>query len=224
MSDVRPVARCEDVSKSYKTHTEIVEALVECNTTILPGSIAVATGPSGSGKSTLLRIVAALDEPSSGSVWLLDRDVGGLSPRKRQKVRRDTVSYVFPRPSDNFVPFLSVGDHLRVCGVHERAAQREILERLDLASRIDHVPAALSGGEQQRAAFAQAVAARRPIVVADEPTAELDHASAARVLDAIKLLADVGAAVLIASHDEDVLEIADSVTRLRDGHVVDVHE
>jgi putative ABC transport system ATP-binding protein len=222
MNDARPVARCEDLSKTYRTHTEFVEALVGCNTTLFPGQITVATGPSGSGKSTLLRIVAALDEPTSGDVWLLDRNVAGLSPRKRQKLRRDAVSYVFQRPGENFVPFLSVGDHLRMCGVHERAVQVQILDRLDLGSRIDQVPAALSGGEQQRAALAQAVATRRPIVVADEPTAELDRASAARVLDALELLAEEGAAVLIASHDENVLAIADSVTRLRDGHEVTV--
>ena len=220
MSDERPVVVCEEVSKTYRTDTEFVEALAGCNASLMPGQITVATGPSGSGKSTLLRIVAALDQPSSGAVLLLDRDVAGLSFRRRQRMRREAVSYVFQRPSDNFVPFLSVGDHLRTYGVHERAAQLRILDRLDLSSQIDKAPGELSGGEQQRAGFAQALAGRRPIVVADEPTAELDRQSAARVLDAVKLLAEGGAAVLIASHDEDVLAIADSITRLRDGRVV----
>lgn len=224
MSDLRPVARCEDVSKYFRTRTEIVEALVECNTILLPGRVTVATGPSGSGKSTLLRIVAALDYPSFGGVWLLDRDVAGLSPRQRQKLRREAVSYVFQRPADNFVPFLTVAEHLRMCGVFERAAQLQLLDRFDLVTRVDQLPSALSGGEQQRAALAQAVATRRPIVVADEPTAELDQASAARVLDAVKLLAETGSAVLIASHDENVLAIADSVTRLRDGREVGVND
>jgi putative ABC transport system ATP-binding protein len=127
------------------------------------------------------------------------------------------VSYVFQRPSENFVSFLSIGDHLRIAGIRERARQTEILERLDLAARIDEMPATLSGGEQQRAAFAQAIAATRPVVVADEPTAELDHASADRVLDAMETLAESGACVIVASHDERVVRIAGSFVRLRDG-------
>ena len=220
MNEARLVVRCEEVSKAYRTETEVVEALVECNATLRRGRITVATGPAGSGKSTLLRIVAALDRPTSGSVWVFDKEVAALSSRGRQRLRREAVSYVFQRPWDNFVPFLTVGDHLRSYGVHGRAEQLSILGRLDLGAQIDKTPAELSGGEQQRAGFAQALAGRRPIVVADEPTAELDHESAARVLDAVELLAEGGAAVLIATHDPDVLEIAHEVMTLRDGRVV----
>jgi ABC-type lipoprotein export system ATPase subunit len=217
MNEEESVVRCEGVSRSYWTETGVVEALDDCTVELFPGRIALISGPSGSGKSTLLKILAGLDQPTSGEVWLAGHRFDALPARRRRRLRARLVSYVFQRPSENFVSFLSVADHLRIAGVRDRAQQSEILEHLDLADRIDELPGTLSGGEQQRAAFAQAMVARRPVVVADEPTAELDHASADRVLEAMEKLAESGACVLVASHDERVMRIADSMVALRDG-------
>ena len=131
-------------------------------------------GRPGSGKSSLLRVLTGIDRATSGDVWVGPRNVARASARGLRRLRRDTVGYVFQRPSDNFLPNLTIGEHLRLAARDERATDLDVLDRLGIGHRVDHLPDELSGGEQQRAAFAQAVVAGSAVVVADEPTAELD--------------------------------------------------
>ena len=181
-----------------------------------------SSGRPGSGKSSLLRLIAGLDRPSAGSLVVEGRDIGAGSPRLRRRLRRDLVGYVYQRPSDNFLSHLTVGEHLRLAG--RGASPRRfdtggLLDLLGIGDRIDHLPSELSGGEQQRAAFAQALATGANIIVADEPTAELDGASSEGVLDRVRALAGEGVTFVLATHDPAVMATADERFELEHGRV-----
>jgi putative ABC transport system ATP-binding protein len=213
-----PVVRCEEVDRTFRTASGRVQALRGVTASFHPGSIVAVAGPSGSGKSSLLRLIAGMDVPTSGSVVVAGRSIGRASASVRRRLRRSDVGYVFQRPSDNFVPHLTVGEHL--VRVADPRDAREVLEALGIEHRADHLPLQLSGGEQQRAAFAQAFVGGARVVVADEPTAELDDASAAAVLAGIRTLRDRGVTLILATHDDAVVRVADTVLRLDHGRVV----
>jgi putative ABC transport system ATP-binding protein len=216
------IVRCEQVVKTYRTSSGEVRALRGVDATFPRGALVAVAGPSGSGKSSLLRLIAGMDRPTSGTVTVSGISVGSASTRIRRRLRRDRVGYVFQRPSDNFLPHLSVGEHLQ--RVAEPSANPEAaLEALGIAGRAEHRPAELSGGEQQRAAFAQALVSGADVVVADEPTAELDTASADAVLEAVRLLRETGVTFVLATHDPSVMRAADVMLRLDHGEVVDPH-
>lgn len=189
---------------------------------VYPGEIVGLQGPSGSGKSTLLHLIAALDEPSSGTVTLAGRETGGLRARERARLRLETVGMVFQR--FHLLPALSARANVALplveagMGKRERRSRAEtLLERVGLGDRVTHTPGQLSGGEQQRVAIARALATDPPLVVADEPTGELDTETGASVLELIAEVAGDGRAVVVASHDGPTLGIADRVIDLRDG-------
>jgi len=213
------IVRCEEVDRTFRTTSGRVRALRGVTASFPARSIVAVAGPSGSGKSSLLRLIAGMDLPTSGSVVVAGRSVERASARARRRLRRDTVGYVFQRPSDNFVPHLTVGEHL--ARVADPDDVRETLEALGIAHRADHLPLQLSGGEQQRAAFAQAFVGGAEVVVADEPTAELDDASSAAVLSGIRAMRDRGVTLIIATHDDAVVRAADTVLRLDHGRVLD---
>jgi putative ABC transport system ATP-binding protein len=219
----RPAAACQALVKTYATATEQVQALRGVDLAFRRGAVAAVVGASGSGKSSLLRLLAGLDLPTSGKVLVNGLNLAAMSPRRLREVRSSTVGFVFQRPSDNFVPYLTVDEHLRLAG---RAAKRadgpgadELLDALGIAHRRDHLPEELSGGEQQRAAFAQVLTAGPAIVVADEPTAELDSRSAEDLLAVIRGLSEYGVAFVIATHDPGVTGMADDVVELDHGRV-----
>ena len=221
-----PAAACVDVHKVYLVADERVEALVEVDKEFPAGRVTAIVGPSGSGKSSLLRILACVDRPTTGSVRVGGVEVGTLKVRGRRALRRTEVGYVFQNPVDNLVEYLAATEQLwlaaRLRGLRPDPAELDRLLRvLGLDARADHLPVQLSGGEQQRLAFACAVVGRPAIVVADEPTAELDSASADRVLEAVHELRDEGVAFLLASHDARVVEAADHLLRLEHGRVVE---
>jgi putative ABC transport system ATP-binding protein len=220
----RVPARCVDLVKTYRTPTGAVHALRGVTLSFPAGALTAVVGPSGSGKSSLLRVLTGIDRATSGDVWVGERNVGKTSSRGLRRLRRDVVGYVFQRPSDNFLPNLTIGDHLRLAsGRSVGAGDAEILERLGIAHRIDHLPDELSGGEQQRAAFAQAVVAGSAVVVADEPTAELDTESGRLVMDGVRTLVDAGVTFVVATHDGAVRRLADEVMQLDHGRVKDTH-
>jgi putative ABC transport system ATP-binding protein len=215
-------ATCNGVVKIYWTATSEVHALKGVDAKFQSGRVTAVVGPSGSGKSSLLRILAGLDRPTAGSVSIGGREIAGMSQRDLHAVRRHFVGYVFQRPSDNLIPYLTVREqleHARLRGSGAPSRLDEMLERLGLSHRLGHRPHQLSGGEQQRVAFAQAVIGNPVLVVADEPTAELDHTSAQALLGTVEELAREGIGVVMSTHDPEVVERADKTLMLRHGAV-----
>jgi ABC-type lipoprotein export system ATPase subunit len=213
--------RLEEVVKTYRTSTGEVRALRGISATLPAGAFTAVVGPSGSGKSSLLRLLAGLDRPTAGSVGVGGVAVERVGGRALRRFRRTVVGYVFQRPSDNFLPHLTVAEHLRLAG---RISHRpppippgELLDTLGIAHRLTHRPAELSGGEQQRAAIAEVLMGGAGIIVADEPTAELDSASARHVLEAMRVLVDSGVTFVLATHDPAVMRKADVSLELDHG-------
>jgi putative ABC transport system ATP-binding protein len=223
--DSDPAAVCRGVGKAYRTATESVPALVDVSVAIPHAQVTVVIGPSGSGKSSLLRVLGCIDPPDTGEVFIAGRRVDRLRPRARRRLRQQQVAYLFQRPSDNLLPYLDAVAQIRLAAslrgapVSEQTAL-ELLGRLGLADRADHQPGRLSGGEQQRLAVACGVVGAPALVVADEPTAELDTGAAERVLTAIEDLAAAGVGFVLSSHDPRVMAIADSLVRLDHGRLV----
>ncbi|HWL65841.1 MAG TPA: ATP-binding cassette domain-containing protein, partial [Actinomycetota bacterium] len=199
-----------------------VDALKGIDASIPMGKVTAVVGPSGSGKSSLLRILAGLDRPTEGSAEVAGTDVGRASAADLRRLRR-RIGYVFQRPSDNLVSYLTVKEHVILAARLRKLSEvdaDEILHDLGLGARANHHPEQLSGGEQQRAAFAQAVAGDPPLVVADEPTAEIDSTTAEALLSTIRKLADRGLTIVVATHDPAVMGVTDTSIRLHHGEVV----
>jgi putative ABC transport system ATP-binding protein len=211
-----PLLACAGLSKTYVTPSGGIEALHEVDAAFTVGEITAVVGPSGSGKSTLLRALAGLDRPSGGSLRAGGEELSHASPAGLRHHRRETVTFVNQKASDNFVPHLTVREHAE----DAPAAVEPLLADFGLSHRFASKPAELSGGEQARAAFALALARATPAIVADEPTAELDRDSAGHLLAAIRRHAGEGTAFVIATHDPDVIGIADRVLYLDRGRVV----
>ncbi|MFN2593389.1 MAG: ATP-binding cassette domain-containing protein, partial [Actinomycetota bacterium] len=216
-TEARSVA-CVGISKTYVTATGVIKALTSIDAEFGPGRVTAVMGPSGSGKSSLLRVIAGLDRPDAGRVSVDGIDIGGLPAARLRRVRHDLIGYVFQRPEENFIPYLTIDQNLDVIA-REAPHRREldVLDRLDLADRGSHLPGDLSGGEQQRAALAQALVIRPPFVVADEPTAELDAESGRLLLDAIVDAARAGVGFILATHDPEVAAIADDIVEIESG-------
>ena len=209
--------------KRYDLPTGAVTALGGVDVSLAAGRFTVVAGPSGSGKSTLLRLLALVERPDAGQVVLDGVEAARLSRRARRRLRRQHVSYVFQRPTDNLFEYLPAAAHLTLAA-ELRGARCEspvaVLERVGLDHRADQLPFRLSGGEQQRLAFAAALASGAGIVIADEPTAQLDSVAGASVIAAMRALVDAGATVVACSHDDGVAAAADAVVHLAGGVVV----
>lgn len=215
-----PAALCEDLEKTYQGPTGAVHALRGVTARFPRAVLTAVAGPSGSGKSSMLRILAGMDHPTAGAVEIEGVRIERASWRRLRRLRRDKVGYVYQRPSDNFFPYLTVREHLQLAATSHRSPAigiEELLEVLGIANRIDHLPSELSGGEQQRAAFAHVLASGARLVVADEPTAELDTQSALGVLAAIRQLLGSGVTFVLATHDGTVIRSADELVELEHG-------
>jgi putative ABC transport system ATP-binding protein len=214
-------ARCDELVKTYRTASGEVRALKGLSAEVPASSLLAVVGPSGSGKSSLLRLIAGLDRPTSGTLVVEGTSVHDASARTLRRFRRATVGYLFQRPSDNFLPHLTVGEHLRLArGLTHRPPridQEALLSTLGIEERVDHLPSELSGGEQQRAAIAEVLMGGATIVVADEPTAELDSTSASHVMDTMVELARAGVTFVVATHDRSVMRRADAALELDHG-------
>jgi putative ABC transport system ATP-binding protein len=215
---------CRGLVKEYRTAVGTVLALNGIDADFPGGRVTAVVGPSGAGKSSLLRILACVDRPTAGSVRIGGLEVSRLRAGARRWVRRHLVGYVFQQPGDNLLPYLDARGHLELAaGLRGGAVPEEperLLEALGLAHRAGFRPEQLSGGEQQRLAFAAAVIGGPALVVADEPTAELDHRAGERLLEAIGGLRVEGTSFVISSHDEAVVRAADLVVQVHDGAVV----
>jgi putative ABC transport system ATP-binding protein len=212
-------ASCSELVKTYATESGRVYALRGVDATFPKGKVSAIVGPSGSGKSSLLRVLAGMDHPTEGSVKVGEDDISSASSKVLRRVRRK-VGYVFQRPSDNLISYLNVLEHVKLAARYRRGPSRdpmELLELLGLAQRSDHGPEQLSGGEQQRVAFAQAVVGGPELVIADEPTAELDSHASEALLQVIHVLAEEGQSVVLSTHDPQAIDVADKTLFLRHG-------
>jgi putative ABC transport system ATP-binding protein len=213
-----------DVEYAVPSTSERVTGLHDVTLTIPSSGLTVLAGPSGSGKSTLLRVLSLFQPPTRGTVKFRGAVVSS-SARRRRALRREAIGLVFQTPLDNLVPHLSVSDNLHAAAqsTRHRCDPDALLDRLGLGGTGASRVAALSGGQQQRLAFACTLARRTPVVLADEPTSQLDDGSAGHVLDAIEVLRAEGVAVVVASHDERLIERGSRVIRIRSGRVVAEH-
>lgn len=214
-------AACHGVVKIYWSATGEVHALKGIDATFPAGTVTALVGPSGSGKSSLLRILACIDRPTAGQVLVGRVEVSSLGARRRRAARRAAIGYLFQRPSDNLVPYLTALQQVELAaglrGHRDRSEAESLLETLGMRARQDHHPWQLSGGEQQRVALAAAVIGKPELVVADEPTAELDSGSGQDLMEILGGLASAGATFVVATHDPIVMRASDRILSLRHG-------
>jgi ABC-type lipoprotein export system ATPase subunit len=211
---------CEGIRRAYHTDGEVVWALWDVHAAAESGEITVLAGPSGSGKSTLLRVMAGIDTPDQGTVHIAGHDLTAMSHRARRKFRSRHMGYLFQDPAANLLSYLTVWEHLTMAGkIRRDEPRREMLAQLEIEALADAYPPTLSAGQQQRAALAAAVVGRPDVILADEPTAELDTQSAHLAVDTLTRLRDLGATLVVTSHDPEVVQIADRVIRLEHGEV-----
>jgi putative ABC transport system ATP-binding protein len=211
------------VSRGYSAGDREVVALSDVSLQISAEEFVVVLGPSGSGKTTLLNVIGALDSPTRGRVVVAGRDITRASRRELFAFRRQSVSFVFQ--SFNLFPALTALENVEfgadVAGrADPLAVGREMLERVGLAARLSHFPHELSGGEQQRVAIARALAGGNPILLADEPTGELDFHTGIQILELLHSQSHTGRAVLVVTHNREIARVADRVIELSSGHVV----
>jgi len=222
-----PYIEVRRLAKDY-TGGVTVHALADVSFTVLPGEVVALTGPSGSGKTTLLNLIGGLDEPTSGDILIDGRSIVSLSDSERTKMRRSMIGFIFQ--FFNLLPTMSALDNValpllldgtRRKGAYDRAEQ--ILSKVGLENRVRHRPDELSGGEQQRVAIARALAFDPVLVLADEPTGNLDSKSGMQVMEMITSLArDFNKAVVLVTHDPKCWDFADRIVKIVDGKVVSV--
>jgi len=221
----RSIIEVIDLTRTIATPTHKVEILRGINLTIPQGEFVAIMGPSGSGKSTLLGLLAGLDSATSGHIILDGEDIAGLSEDRMSEVRGRKIGFVFQ--SFQLIPTLTAEENVLLpaelagagADVVERA--RGLLKRVGLADRMDHYPVQLSGGEQQRVALARAFITKPPILLADEPTGNLDGKTGTQVLEMLlELNRQEGATLVMVTHDPALAQHADRVITLRDGLVV----
>lgn len=213
----------DDVSKIYDMGVVQVHALKNVDLEIPKGQFIVILGPSGSGKTTLLNLLGAIDTPTIGRVSILDNDLTKLNRGDLAKIRRTHMGFVFQ--FFNLLPSLTARENVEYAlqiqgkkGTRNRAV--EVLEQVGLGERVDHFPGELSGGEQQRVAIARALAKAPPIILADEPTGELDYQTGITILELLYNLSQKGHTVVMVTHNSEIAKIADRVVKLRSGEVV----
>ncbi|MCW2544590.1 MAG: ybbA [Frankiales bacterium] len=214
----------ESVERRYERGGSTVHALTGVNLSIGAGELLAVEGPSGSGKSTLLQLLGAMDSPTAGRISFDDQDLSRASDQVLTDLRRDSIGFVFQQ--FNLIPTLTAAENVSIAmaGVPraDRAARvDELLAAVSLSDRADHLPSRLSGGEQQRVAIARALVNRPRVLLADEPTGNLDAATATEVIDIlVGLCEQQGVTVVLVTHDDEVAARAPRRIRLRSGEVV----
>ena len=216
-----------DVGRTYMLGSEEVVAVNGVSLEVRPGQFIAVVGRSGSGKTTLLNLIAGLDQATSGVVLFEGRDLSQMSEKELTEIRRHKIGFVFQ--SFGLLPLLSAFENvelpLRISGVRAREREqraRDALEMVGLTRRANHRPYELSGGEQQRVAIARAVVSEPPLILADEPTGELDSNNARSIFGLFReMVHERGISVVAATHDSTLLAMADSVKEMRDGSMVE---
>lgn len=210
------------VSKRYAVGPATVTALDSVDLQVDEGEFVVVLGPSGCGKTTLLNMIGALDTATEGSVVVGGQDISNASRGELFAFRRRTVSFIFQ--SFNLFPGLTARENVEfgidASGRRDRSEAADVLTDVGLGDRIDHFPHQLSGGEQQRVAVARALATDNPVLLADEPTGELDFRTGTQILELIRAEAGPGRAVLVVTHNREISRVADRVIELSSGRIV----
>jgi putative ABC transport system ATP-binding protein len=221
--DVPTMVRLDGVERRYQVGDTDVYALRDVDVEIDQGEFVVVLGPSGSGKSTLLNIIGALDTPTAGRAVVADREITGSTRRELFAFRREVVSFIFQ--TFNLFPTLTALENVQ-CGAEiagaasgARSRALTVLERVGLADRVHHYPSELSGGEQQRVAIARALATGNPLLVADEPTGDLDFRTGVQILQLLREQAEAGRTVIVVTHNREISRVADRVIELSSGRV-----
>lgn len=226
-SSIEPVISLVGLHRIYHLAGEDIHAVNDVTLDVWPERMTAIVGRSGSGKTTLLNLVAGLDEPSDGEVWVLGRNLGQMDERDRLDLRLNKLGFIFQ--SFGLMPLLSarenVGVPLRMRGADPREREERVSEALEwvgLSERAEHRPYELSGGEQQRVAIARALAEGPSLVLADEPTGQLDTRTGRRILDLLRrLVEERGVTLVIVTHDPQVMAEADIVHELDDGRLIE---
>ena len=218
--------RVENLSKSFRTEEVETVALDKVSFEVKDGEFVAIMGPSGCGKSTLLNILGLLDNPTGGKYWLGDREVENLKEKERTDVRKGEIGFVFQ--SFNLIDELSVEEnielpltYLGVSRTERKKRVQEIMKRMAISHRAKHFPHQLSGGQQQRVAIARAVVFNPKMILADEPTGNLDSKNGAEVMCLLTELNQEGTTIVMVTHNEHDARIAHRIIRLFDGHIVE---
>lgn len=219
-----PVIIARDVEKRYRLDRQDIQAVRGGSLSVEPGEYLAVVGPSGSGKSTLLTLLGGLDQPTAGTVALLGQELGGLSDRALTRLRLERIGFVFQR--FHLLPVLTASENIEL-PMAERGVQRsdrrtrtrELLEYVGMSHRASHRATQLSGGEMQRVAIARALANQPAILLADEPTGELDAATGREILALFRRLHDDGVTLVVVTHDDRLAADAERVVHMLDGRI-----
>ena len=212
----------KNISKTYGNGETAVKALKDVSFSVPKGEYVAIVGESGSGKSTLLNMIGALDTPTSGKVLIDGKDIFAMNDRKLTVFRRRNIGFIFQ--AFNLIPELTVEQNIifPLLLDYQKPDKRyleELLTVLNLKDRRNHLPSQLSGGQQQRVAIARAIAQAPPVILADEPTGNLDSASSMEILDILKQLHAENRTVILITHDNDIAKQAKRVIRIKDGKI-----
>lgn len=221
------IIRTRGINKYFPAaNNENLQVLKEINIEIQPGCLTILKGRSGSGKTTLMNILGALDIASSGRLFFCGEDITGMKERKRCRLRRKSIGFIFQ--SVALIPTMTAYENvefaLRLAGIKKDRKERvtECLKMVGLGSRMHHMPQELSGGEQQRVAIARAIVHRPKVVLADEPTAELDTNTALQIVKVFKNLTEKERiTIIMTTHDTGLMEFGDEVYELEDGGIIE---
>jgi len=220
----REIVKLEKVTKIYHLGEHRVHALNGISISIRNGEFVAIMGPSGSGKSTLLNMIGCLDIPTEGRVLIDGVSTADMSEEELTLIRRDRIGFVFQ--SFNLIPTLSARENVELPMIFRRVGEDErikraqkLLEMVDMGGKINHRPSELSGGEQQRVAIARALANDPAIILADEPTGNLDTASGNEIMKIMRDLNDMGRTIIVVTHDPSVADFAERIIRIRDGRL-----
>ena len=221
------VARIENVTRIFKTGKVETQALRGVSLSIASGEFTALVGPSGSGKTTLLQLIGCLDRPTSGHVYVSGKDVSKLNRNQRANMRRGTIGFIFQFFA--LIPTLTAYENIELplllnghSASERRARVMQLLESVDLTGRATHRPDQMSGGEQQRVAIARALVTKPALILADEPTANLDTPNGKQVMETMtRLNQETGVTFIFATHDPRVIKYARRVVTLRDGIIIE---
>ena len=216
--------RCEGLTQTYTSGGHPLTVLKDITFALEDGGFLAIVGPSGSGKTTLLGLLAGLDRPAAGRVWIEDREITGLDEDARARLRSEKIGFVFQ--SFQLIPTLTARENVQVPlelrGEPSEARAEDLLRRVGLGDRLEHYPAQLSGGEQQRVALARAFSIRPRILFADEPTGNLDARTGQPIIERmLELNREEGTTLVLVTHDFDLSRLARRTIRLSDGRIAE---